>query len=112
MEQLRDTYASDSLVKLAKDLGFNGEPAHIDQANGREQYTLSLIHKWLILEHRCFVEIRDVVGNLWTFNIKGASFNVATNKNYTSYDDALEIGLHHACIELKEEAEYAYKVLE
>lgn len=112
MEQLRDTYASDSLVKLAKDLGFNGEAAHINDAIGREEYTLSLIHKWLILDHKCFVEIRDVVGHLWTFNIKGFNFKAVTNRNYNSYDEALETGLRCACIELMEEAEYACKVLE
>lgn len=111
MEELRDTYASDSLVMLAKSLGFSGEPAHVDLATDREQYTPALIHKWIIYQHGLFVEIRPVMEYQWTFNIKGVGVYVATSKNYSSYDDALENGLREACIMLKEK-ENASRILE
>jgi hypothetical protein len=113
MEQLRDSYALDSLVILAKSLGFDGEPAHIDLATHREQYTLGIIQKWLMSNGIVVLSGYGIMDNTyrwWCFNPASGIMSEAESFA-SSYDDAIEAGLREGCMMLKE-LQDASKVLD
>jgi len=100
-ELLRDVYASQLLVTLAKQAGFEAEPAVLNLATDEEYYTLAIMHRWLILQKKTTVEVSwDFSGSLkWC----SAVIEMWDDGNYcpssveqSSYEDALEAGLKHA----------------
>lgn len=56
--------------------------------------TQSILQKWLREIHNIHIEIKEVINNQWTYNLR--SKNIFCNNNYKSYEDALESGLFNA----------------
>lgn len=59
-ELLRDVYASQLLVSLAKQAGFTAEPAVLNLATDEEYYTLSVMQEWLRVQHKILALITSV----------------------------------------------------
>jgi hypothetical protein len=98
MELLRDAYATDLLMILAKKRGFEAEPAVIDLANDKEQFTLSIMQAWLRVKYGVMV-VPDAE-SLETFQCKvariGGYAHVHIIEDCNSFEDALEKGLKYA----------------
>ena len=106
-ELLRDVYASQLLVSLAKQAGFIAEPAVINLANDEEFYTLSVMHMWLIENKKMYVHISNH-GDLWGVDVYKTDadkdigycaglLNQPCELGYhKNYSEALEAGLKHA----------------
>jgi hypothetical protein len=98
MEILKDAYATELLVILAKKRGFEAEPAVIDLATDKEHYTLSVMQAWLRINH--WVMVVPDAESLDTFECRiariGGYASVHTISNCHSYEDAIEKGLKYA----------------
>jgi hypothetical protein len=100
---MTDTLASESLVKLAKSLGYDYEPAAI--FHDVKQYTLSSIQSWFRDDKQIFVWCEPIAGtNDWKCLIRDMSTDT---RKWTSvqlcftYTASLEEGLRSACMILK-----------
>lgn len=112
----REIYASESLVKLAKDLGYDYDPdAMINDVN---QYALANIQKWFREKHEIHIEIRRLCfGTYVEYNdfiyLKGSEKHseVTLGNEFDTYEEALQSALIDCCMILKGES-YASGVLE
>lgn len=108
-ELLRDVYASQLLVSLAKQAGFLAEPAVINLATDEEFYTLSVIHMWLINNKHMYVHISNQREQGWSADLydtkpdheeeyycKGLLNQPEELGHHPTYPQALEAGLKHA----------------
>lgn len=101
MEQLRDVYASQLVVTLAKQIGFNAEPSVINLANDDEFYTQSLMQKWLREVHKLCVYPRlwDPMDPKSTYVVTLCFIGSAREdelENCDTWEEALEAGLKEA----------------
>jgi hypothetical protein len=110
MELIKDSIASKLLLTLAKQVGFEAEPAAINLANDIEEYTLFVMHMWLIQEKQLYIHIShmsdtgewsvDVYSTAEKANIDDYCAGLQNNPSelgyHKSYPEALEAGLKYA----------------
>ena len=107
----REIYASDSLVKLAKDLGYDYDPdAMINDVN---QYALANIQKWFREENTIHVYVFwDTVSyDVKVFHPDWSPEECFYLDMFNEYEEALEEGLRKACMMLKKKKDVS-KVLD